>query len=101
MTGQNAVLDTAALERKAHVRTPIVERENATVAVDDEERTVRPPHDHPPPPLQLLKAAHPHKTGARKIIHGRSRLAIVRHSPRREDELFRPCRQAFSTQDEA
>jgi hypothetical protein len=33
MTGQNAVLDTAALERKAHVRATVVKREDAPAVV--------------------------------------------------------------------
>jgi hypothetical protein len=36
MTGQNAVLDTAALERKAHVRATVVKREDAPAVVYDE-----------------------------------------------------------------
>src|SRR5262249_56024970 len=37
MTGQDAVLDAAALERKTHVRATIVEGEDAPAVVDDED----------------------------------------------------------------
>jgi hypothetical protein len=40
MTGQDAVLDAAALKREAHVRASIVEREDATAVVDDQDGTV-------------------------------------------------------------
>jgi len=40
MTGQDAILDAAALKREAHVRTPIIEGEDAPVVIDDKDRTV-------------------------------------------------------------
>jgi hypothetical protein len=40
MTGQDAVLDAAALEREAHVRTTIVESEDAPAVVDHKDRTM-------------------------------------------------------------
>jgi hypothetical protein len=40
MTGQDAVLDAAALKREAHVRTPIVEGEDATAVVHNKDRTM-------------------------------------------------------------
>jgi hypothetical protein len=43
--GQDTVLDAPAVERKAHVWTAIVERENAFVGVNDKDRTVRPTDD--------------------------------------------------------
>ena len=77
VAGQDTVLDAAAVERKAHVRTAIVERENAPVGVDDEDRTMRPTHDEPPLRLQLLKAARAHEIRGWNI-HGRSCPVIVR-----------------------
>ena len=55
MTGQNAVLDTAALERKAHVRATVVKREDAPAVVYDEDRAMATVHNEPPLRLQLLK----------------------------------------------
>src|SRR5271166_5974198 len=49
MTGQDAALDAAALEREAHVRAPIVECEDAPAVVDDEDRTMPTVHNEPPP----------------------------------------------------
>src|SRR5213078_90896 len=48
VTGQDAVLDAAALEREAHVRAPIVEGEDAPAVVDDEDRTMAAVHNEPP-----------------------------------------------------
>jgi hypothetical protein len=45
MTRQCAVLDAAAIQRKAHMRAAIVEREDTTFVVDDEYRSMRPVHD--------------------------------------------------------
>ena len=56
MTGQDAVLDTAALKREAHVRATIVECKDAPAVVDDEDRTMCTVHNEPPLRLQLLKA---------------------------------------------
>ena len=55
MTGQNAVLDAAALERKAHVRATVIEREDAPVVVYDEDRAMATVHNEPALRLQLLK----------------------------------------------
>ena len=57
MAGQNAVFDAAALEREAHVRAAVVERKNAPVVVDDEDRTMAPVHDEPLFCLQFLERA--------------------------------------------
>ena len=77
MTGQDAVLDAAALEREAHVRAAIVEREDAPAVVDDEDRTMAAAHDEPPLRLQLLKAARSDEIRDWNI-HGRSYPVIVR-----------------------
>jgi hypothetical protein len=47
MTGQDAILDTAPLEREAHVRAAIVEGEDAAAVVDDQDRTMTAVHDEP------------------------------------------------------
>jgi hypothetical protein len=56
MTGQDAVLDTAALKWEAHVRAPIVKCKDAPAIVYDEDRTMRTVHNEPPVCLQLFKA---------------------------------------------
>src|SRR6476620_2060956 len=61
VTGQDAVLDAAALEREAHVRAPIVEGEDAPAVVDDEDRTMATVHNEPALDLELLKAARQRK----------------------------------------
>ena len=48
MTGQDAVLDAAAIERKAHMRAAIVEGEDAPALVDDQDRAMTAVHDEPP-----------------------------------------------------
>jgi hypothetical protein len=45
VAGQGAVLDTAAIQGKAHMRAAIVEREDTTLVVDDKYRSMRPVHD--------------------------------------------------------
>jgi hypothetical protein len=67
VTGQDAVLDAAALEREAHVRAPIVEGEDAPAVVDDEDRTMVTVHDELPLDLQLVKAARQRKFLARHV----------------------------------
>ena len=61
MAGQDTVLDAAAVERKTHVRTAIVERENALLGLDDEDRTMRPMYNELPLGLQFLKTARAHE----------------------------------------
>jgi hypothetical protein len=56
MTGQNAVLNAASLKRKTHVRTTIVQGENAPPIVDDEDRTMATVHNKPALRLQIVKA---------------------------------------------
>src|SRR5262245_16807269 len=57
MTGQDTVLDAAALEREPHVRATIVESEDASAVVDDEDRTMATVHNEPPFRLELLEAS--------------------------------------------
>jgi exodeoxyribonuclease V alpha subunit len=47
VTGQNAVLDAAPIERETHVRAPVVEREDAPAVVDDEDRAMGAVHNEP------------------------------------------------------
>ena len=76
VAGQDAILDAAAVERKPHVWTAIVECEDALTVVNHEDRTMRPAHDEPPLGLQLLEAARADEVRDRNI-HGRSCPAIV------------------------
>ena len=48
VAGEDAVLDAAPVEREAHVRAPIVERKDAPVVMDDEDRAMGAMHDEPP-----------------------------------------------------
>src|SRR5262249_15753360 len=57
MTGQNAVLDPAGLQRKAHMGATIVEGEDAATVVDDEDRPMATVHNEPALRFQLLKAS--------------------------------------------
>src|SRR5260370_24154545 len=66
MTGQDAVLDAAALERKTHVRATIVEGEDAPAVVDDEDRPMATVHNEPALRFEFLKAS-------------RVRALLVRH----------------------
>ena len=73
MTGQDAVLDAAALEREAHVRATIVEGEDAPAVVDDEDRTMATVHNEPPLRLQLLKAPREREFLVRRVHEHTSR----------------------------
>src|SRR5258706_14637618 len=60
VAGQDAILDAAAVEWKAHVRTAIVEGENASTVIDNEDRSMGTAHDEAFFRLQLLKADAAH-----------------------------------------
>ena len=76
VAGQDAVLDAAAIQRKAHMRAAIVEREHTTFVVDDEYRTMPPVRDQPPLRFQLLEAARAHEIRG-WCVHEQSSPAIV------------------------
>jgi hypothetical protein len=61
MTGQDPVLDAAALQREAHVRATIVDGEDAPAIVDHKDRTMGAVQNEPPLCLELLKAAREHE----------------------------------------
>jgi len=69
VAGQNAVFDATALERKAHVRAAIVEREDTSAVVYDEDGTVAAMHNEPALRLQLVKAAGEREFLVRRV-HG-------------------------------
>src|SRR6476620_3097841 len=96
VTGQDAVLDAAALEREAHVRAPIVEGEDAPAVVDDEDRTMATVHNEPPLDLQLLKAARQRKFLARRV-HERTfhwRFGAAAGTPQHRHPLAKRRRDA-------
>ena len=57
MAGQDAVLDAAAVQRKAHVRTAIVEREDAPPVMNNQDWAMAAVHDEPAFRLQFIKPA--------------------------------------------
>ena len=67
MTGQDAVLDAAALERKTHVRATIVEGEDAPAVVDDEDRPVATVHNEPALRFEFLKASRERELLVRRV----------------------------------
>ena len=67
VTGQNAVLDAAAIEREAHMRAAIVEREDAFPMVDHQDRGMAAVHHEPSLSLQFGEAARAHKVRCRHI----------------------------------
>ena len=64
MTGQNAVLNAASLKRKTHVRTTIVQGENAPPIVDDEDRTMATVHIVKAPSKRKFLVRSVHKLSA-------------------------------------
>jgi hypothetical protein len=67
MTGQDAVLDAAALEWEAHVRATIVEGEDTPAVVDDEDWTMAAVQNEPSLRLELLKAPRDHEFSIRHV----------------------------------
>jgi hypothetical protein len=81
--GQGSILDATAIQRKAHMRAAIVEREDATFVVDDEYRTMPPVRDQTSLRFQLLEAARTHEIRG-GCVREQSSPAIVA-------ELLVPC----------
>jgi hypothetical protein len=77
MTGQDAVLDAAAFERKTHVRATVVEGENAPAVVDDEDRPMATVHNEPSLCLQLLKASRERELLVRRVHEQTSRSCFL------------------------
>ena len=67
MTGQDSVLEAAALERETHVRATIVKSKDAPAVVDDKDRTMATVHNEPPLRLQLLKASREREFLVRRV----------------------------------
>jgi hypothetical protein len=64
VAGQYAVLDAAAVERKAHVRAAVVEREDAIPIRHHQDRPMRSAHDQPPVAFELIERACAQEFGA-------------------------------------
>jgi hypothetical protein len=69
VAGEDPVLDAAAFERKAHVRTAIIEREHAPAVMHHQDRAMWPAHHEPPLGLELLEATGVDEARDRNI-HG-------------------------------
>ena len=61
MTGEDAVLDAAAIERKAHMRAAVVEREDASPVINHQDRGMAAMQHEPTLGLQLGETAGAHK----------------------------------------
>ena len=70
VTGQDPICDAAALQREAHVRAPVVEREDTSVVVHEQDRRMPAVHDEPTLGLQFVKAAGPHKLRGQRVHRG-------------------------------
>ena len=70
VAGQDPVCDAAALQRETHVRAAVVEREDASLIVDEQDRRMPAVHDEPALGLQFVEAAGPHKLRGQRIHRG-------------------------------
>ena len=70
MTGQDPVRDAATFQRETYVRATVVEREDASFIVDEQDRRMPTLYDEPALGLQLVEAAGPHKLRGQRIHRG-------------------------------
>lgn len=70
VTGQDSIRDAAALQRETHVRATVVERENTSLIVDEQDRWLPTVYDEPALGLQLVEAAGSHKLRGQRIQCG-------------------------------
>ena len=68
MTSEDAVLDAAAIERKAHMRAAVIQREDASPIIDHQDRGVATMQHEATLSLQLGKTAGAHKVRTRHIL---------------------------------
>jgi hypothetical protein len=73
MTGQDAILEAAPLEREAHVRASIVQREDAPTIVNDEDWAMGATHDESALRLQILEAPRKREIHVRHVHDRTSR----------------------------
>ena len=76
MAGQDAVLDAASFQRETHVRTAIVEREDLSALVYEQDRAVAAVHNNPTLEPQLFKSSGAHEIQGR-VLHRR----LIRQGP--------------------
>lgn len=74
VTGQDAILDSASLERKARVWATIVQAEDPPAVVDDEDWTMATLYNEQPLHPQLFKASHEHESVIRCVYAHTSRI---------------------------
>jgi len=67
MAGEDAVIDAAAFEREAHMRTAVVEREDLAALVHQQYWAMAAVHDEPSLVFQLVKAARANEIGGDRI----------------------------------
>src|SRR5262245_62367073 len=67
MTGEDAVLDGAAIKRKAHMRAAVVEREDAVPVMHHEDGRMAATQHEPALGLQLGEGAGAHEVGGRHV----------------------------------
>src|SRR5574337_1413675 len=72
MTGQDAILDAAALEREAHVRAAIVEGKDAPAVVDHQDRAVGAVYNEPALGPEFFKAPREREFRCRRVHERRS-----------------------------
>jgi hypothetical protein len=61
MAGQDAVVDAASVQWETHVRTPIVEREDLSTLVYEQDGAVAAVHNKPTLEPQLFKSSGAHE----------------------------------------
>jgi hypothetical protein len=79
VAGQDAVLNTAPIERETHLRAAIVEREDVPALVHEKDRAMAAVHNKSALGFQLLKSARAHEVRGLSI-HGRLIRQAVRAS---------------------
>src|SRR5262249_45953285 len=76
VAGKGAVLDAAAIQRKAHMRAAIVERGDTIFFVGDQYRSRRPGDDQTPLRPPLPQATRVERIGGR-CVHERPSSAVA------------------------
>src|SRR5215472_9445028 len=76
MAGQDAVLDAASFQRETHVRTAIVEREDLSALVYEQDRAVAAMHNNSTLDPQFFKSSGAYEIRGR-VIHRR----LLRNGP--------------------
>ena len=57
VASQNAILHAATIERKAHMRTPVVQGVHSILFIDDQDRSMRSVYQEPSLVLEFLQRA--------------------------------------------